>query len=207
MPFELIAFAGIAQHHRVPTQLLDWSISPYSAAYFAASDAIDFRDRNDPCQSDLIHVYSLNATSLERKPRSVKSDLTMGIPNYSDVLKDTAQMIQPVSVPRASNKNFQAQSGVFTKLNTLRLDRNIFTSTGNSFVPQSYEQLLANLKHPATSICPLLFKFVLPASEASHVLWLLDKLGVNYASQFPSFDSAAKSMFESAKIRKAVFGV
>ncbi|MDR5874094.1 FRG domain-containing protein [Vreelandella gomseomensis] len=79
-----------AQHHGIPTCLLDWSKRSYVAAYFAASQALRESQCPSP-QSDTLCIWSLNITN-HRHWSQVKYVETQGF----------------VSINRAS------QDGVFT---------------------------------------------------------------------------------------------
>jgi FRG domain-containing protein len=46
-PKELFDLLAIAQHHRVPTRLLDWTRRSHVAAYFAAEGGLDGGDREE----------------------------------------------------------------------------------------------------------------------------------------------------------------
>ena len=41
MPRDTVEWMALMQHHGAPTRLLDWSTSPYVAAFFALEEAVD----------------------------------------------------------------------------------------------------------------------------------------------------------------------
>lgn len=83
--FEIMA---LAQHYALPTRLLDWTRSPYVAAYFAASGAL-----KDEANGRL-SVWALNIENIKPK------------------LED----LEVIPIPGSNNPNIAAQNGLFTLL-------------------------------------------------------------------------------------------
>jgi len=89
---ELHGLLALAQHHGIPTRLLDWSTRSYVAAYFAVSDALKDLGSKDR-GSDHLAVWVLNITH-----------------------KSSFRELEIIRVPGSNNHNLAAQSGMFTLL-------------------------------------------------------------------------------------------
>lgn len=174
-PSSLLSALALAQHYGVPTRLLDWSVDPYVAAYFAAANAAT--KSNEPGQ---LAVWVV-ATSLFTVNEIITQD-------KASLAKFP---VQHVSTPWAGNANAKAQRAVFLAY------RQFDIVLDDLFEPRSYDELLINGLDPGLTKGPNLYCLALPKSEAPALLHHLALQGYDGATIFPGLDGATKSIMES----------
>jgi hypothetical protein len=85
----VVTLMAMAQHHGVPTRLLDWSSNPYVACYHAAATVVT-RTRDKVSADERIAVFALDLNTLPR-----------------------IGGVRPVSVPGSTSAYLCAQTGSF----------------------------------------------------------------------------------------------
>ena len=164
---QLLSLAALAQHHGIPTRLLDWTLQPFTAAFFAAEDAVK---RLDGDRTTPLVVWAFYFPSFGKH----------------DVIEQENDPVRVITAPSATNPNLRAQQGVFTLLN-----QHHTAEAEGKYEPM--EIVLERLDHERV-IGSKLQKFTLPTSQAAEVLYLLAKMDVTPSFVYPGYQSIIRDI-------------
>ena len=167
---DALPLLALAQHHGVPTCLLDWSRKPWVAAYFAAASAAREEGEGDLC------VWALRRRCHGRSA-------------LDHVGVRARRSVMVVHAPRAAIPNLHAQSGLFTAVVEQDLAAAPFTGGLEGLIVSSA---------PSVDV-PLLVRLLLPRREAPTLLALLAGCFVQGTTVFPGYAGAARSIHERAR--------
>ncbi len=170
-----------AQHHGMPTRLLDWSYSPLVAAHFATVNGQE--------QSDRV-VWRLDWRMVHRK--FGLRELALLTDDLQRVFKQDDRADEPFT-PWALFQRDRAQRGFACMIEPPSLDARIVTQFATftlcSDKRQSFDGFLSHHGLEAA-----LTKFIIPAGETARIRDQLDLAGVDERLIFPDLDGVAARM-------------
>jgi hypothetical protein len=174
----LRSILALAQHHGLPTRLLDWTWDWRAAAFFAARDAI--REK-----TETLAVWCLDAFDLRTHTMSVDNTFGPSAERTARPGHDMPYLVHLVTAPGATNPNLRGQKGLFTLLEIASR----MTPEAHAWTP--LEDLVErDTGRDAVS----LYKHTLPVSEAAQLLRSLSLEGVTAATLFPGYDGVVQSL-------------
>ena len=172
-----IDWLALAQHHGLPTRLLDWTLNPLVALFFAVQDlVIKFEDKDEIEQKGVSVVWAARfLEEINNRERTEK--LTLGLAN-------TNEYIHCIYYPPHISPRITAQQGCFTAFAI----PNWTALNGQEFVP------LQDYRAAGRPDVISLRKFIIPSNNRASIKHDLAKIGIDAFSIFPDLEGLCEKL-------------
>lgn len=185
IPESMCGLAALAQHHGVPTRLLDWTHEINTAIYFALSD---YLKGTKPEADDCLVIWALNAILIEK----IGKDFPL-------------KFIKPLY---SENPNLSAQKGLFT-LWSIKYEKVVPAQQQRKGLEcvvvndvnvdrRPLDEILTDhfAKNPGTCKGTLLYKISIPI-DIPPLYQYITKMKANAKYLFPGYDGVVREIKES----------
>ena len=167
------------QHHGAPIRLLDFSRSPFLAAYFAYEQCLVQHDID-------VAIWAINYHFLKNKAlEELEPDFSLDIQENKNLINE--RLFEKIF--NQNNRKLVFPVEPFRMNRRYSLQQSIFVSIGNSC-----ESFINQLNFLGEEIAKAVIKIELPSTLQKLVLRDLQRMNLNRASLFPDLDGYAASL-------------
>ncbi|HNY40626.1 MAG TPA: FRG domain-containing protein [Bryobacteraceae bacterium] len=192
-PDDSLSWLALMQHYGVPTRLLDWTLSPFIAAYFAVEDAESIGSHFSIWSISLQYLQTTARTLLADKlKKPLDASVRLGDKTiFNDWLPRKVDVVAPVASPTGHDRLFY--------------QRGLFLCPGN--LENSFEQnieAMADYRPPVEK--GWFRKITIPSTQRTAALKALDTMNINRATLFPGLDGYSQHLRQRVELIRPTLG-